>query len=61
MNRALLKLYLKLQALQKSEDGQDLVEYGLLVTLIALVCISGIGKMAGAVNIIFSNISGSLA
>jgi pilus assembly protein Flp/PilA len=61
MNNALLKLYVKLQALEIGEDGQDLVEYGLLVSLIALVCIGGIGKMATAVTTVFSNISTSLA
>jgi hypothetical protein len=30
MNNALLKLYMRLQALKNGEDGQDLVEYGLL-------------------------------
>lgn len=60
MNNAFLKLHLKLQALEDSVDGQDLVEYGLLVSLIALVCISGIGKLAGSVTTIFSNISTSL-
>jgi pilus assembly protein Flp/PilA len=61
MNDALLKLYLKLEALGTGEEGQDLVEYGLLVAMIALVCISGISKVAGGVNAAYSNISSSLA
>lgn len=61
MNNALLKFYVKLQALAVGEEGQDLVEYGLLVTLIALVCISGIGKLATGVDTAFSNIGTSLA
>jgi pilus assembly protein Flp/PilA len=39
----------------KDEKGQDLVEYGLLVTLIALVAIAGINLLAPAVNQAFSN------
>ncbi len=61
MNDALLKLYAGLQALRNGEEGQDLVEYGLLVTLIALVCISGIENMASGLDAAFSNISTSLA
>jgi len=61
MNNALLKLYVGLQSLKIGEDGQDLVEYALLVALIALVCITGVGNVATAVNTVFSNISTSLA
>ncbi len=61
MNNALLKLYVSLQAFKNGEDGQDLVEYGLLVALVALVCISGIRNVASGVNAAFSNISSSLA
>jgi len=61
MNHALLKLLVKLQGLAIGDEGQDLVEYGLLVSLIALSCISGIGSIAKSVNTVFSNISGSLA
>ena len=43
-----------------NEEAQDLVEYSLLVALIALVCIGGISHVATAVNLVFSNISTSL-
>ena len=61
MNSLLLNLYAKFQGLKNSEEGQDLVEYALLVALIALVCISGVSNVATAVNTVFTNISGSLA
>jgi len=61
MNNALLKMYVKLQGLTTGEEGQDLVEYALLVALIALVCITGVSKVATAVNTVFGNISTSLA
>jgi pilus assembly protein Flp/PilA len=60
MNNTLLKLYVKFQGL-KNEDGQDLVEYALLVALIALVCVTGVSNVASAINTVFSNISSSLA
>jgi len=61
MKNLFLSLCLKLQGLRNGEEGQDLVEYALLVALIALVCIAGIGNVATAVNTVFSNISGSLS
>jgi pilus assembly protein Flp/PilA len=56
-----LNLYLKLQYLTHREEGQDLVEYALLVSLIALAAITGVSKIASAITTAFSNISASLA
>jgi len=50
----------KFQGLKNGEEGQDLVEYALLVALIALVCITGVNNVAKAVNGVFNTISGSL-
>jgi pilus assembly protein Flp/PilA len=61
MNNLFLALYVKLQNLMVREEGQDLVEYALLVCLIALAVISGVQGVASAVNKVFSNISTSLA
>ncbi len=61
MNNLFLNLYVKLQGLKSAEEGQDLVEYALLVALIALVCVTGVQNVATAVNKVFSTISGSLA
>jgi pilus assembly protein Flp/PilA len=61
MNQLYLSLYVKLQNLMSREEGQDLVEYALLVSLIALVCIAGVGHVATAVITVFTNISNSLA
>ena len=61
MRDSLLNLYVKFQGLKHGEEGQDLVEYALLVALIALVCITGVNNVASAVNTVFTNISSSLA
>jgi pilus assembly protein Flp/PilA len=61
MNNLFLTLYVKLQALVTREEGQDLVEYALLVALIALAAIVGVKNVATAVNSVFTNISTSLA
>jgi len=61
MPDAFLWLYIKIQGLMRSDEGQDLVEYSLLVSLIALAAISGIRHVATAVTTVFSNVSSSLA
>jgi pilus assembly protein Flp/PilA len=61
MNNMILALYVKLQNLINREEGQDLVEYALLVCLIALAAITGVNKVATAVTTVFSNISASLS
>lgn len=61
MHNLLLNLYVKLQNLASEEKGQDLVEYALLVSMIALGAISGVNHVATAVTKIFSNVSTSLA
>jgi pilus assembly protein Flp/PilA len=44
----------------REEEGQDLLEYALLVALIALVAIGAVGLAGGAVNKIFTNIATQL-
>ena len=61
MSNTLMNLYVKFQGLKNGEQGQDLVEYALLVALIALVCVAGVNNVATAVNNVFSTISSSLA
>jgi pilus assembly protein Flp/PilA len=60
MNTLLIKLYVKLQDLASREEGQDLVEYALVVALIAFGATAGMGKLAGGINTAFSNISSQL-
>jgi pilus assembly protein Flp/PilA len=64
MNDTMLKLYIKMQNLKSTllsqEEGQDLVEYALVVALIALAATAGMGKLATALNSAFSNVASSL-
>ena len=43
------------------EDGQDLLEYALLVALIALIAIGAVTAAGNSVSAIFTAIAGSLA
>jgi pilus assembly protein Flp/PilA len=60
MNNLLIKLYVKFQDLASREEGQDLVEYALVVALIAFGATAGMGKLATGINLAFSNISSQL-
>ena len=48
------------KAFVNQEEGQDLLEYALLVALIALVAIVAVTAAGGSVSTIFNNISGKL-
>jgi pilus assembly protein Flp/PilA len=61
MNNTLLKLYVKFQGLASREEGQDLVEYALVVALIAFGATAGMKALAGGLNTAFGQISTSLA
>ncbi|HVU48321.1 MAG TPA: Flp family type IVb pilin [Terracidiphilus sp.] len=61
MHDQFLKLEIKFWELMYGEDGQDLIEYGMIVTLIALAAIGGIQHFASAVATLFNNIDSSLS
>jgi pilus assembly protein Flp/PilA len=61
MNTMLLKLYVKFQDLASREEGQDLVEYALVVALIAFGATAGMKALATGLNTAFTNISTTLA
>jgi len=57
----MLNLYTRFQALVRNEEGQDLLEYALLVALIALVAVGAITLAGTNVNTIFGRIATALA
>lgn len=57
MNTLCNKLFLSVRNLIEREEGQDLVEYALVVALIAFGAIAGMQFLAGGLNNAFSTIS----
>jgi pilus assembly protein Flp/PilA len=57
----LTKYYTKAVSLMKSEKGQTLVEYGLILALVAIVVLAVLGIMGNQINNIFSKVTGSLS
>jgi pilus assembly protein Flp/PilA len=56
-----MRIVEQLLKIAKDESGQDLLEYALLVALIALVAFGAVQAAGTSVNGIFTNIAGQLA
>jgi pilus assembly protein Flp/PilA len=50
----------KAGAFLREEQGATMVEYGLMVALIAVVCITMVATIGNSLNLVFSDIAGSL-
>jgi pilus assembly protein Flp/PilA len=61
MKNKFLAMCVKIQNKLQSEEGQDLIEYALVVALIAFAATAGMTKLAGGINNAFSNIANTLA
>jgi pilus assembly protein Flp/PilA len=60
MNNTLQGLYLKFQNLLSQEEGQDLVEYALVVALISLGAVVTMQNLGTAITGIFTTITTTL-
>jgi len=61
MHIQLLNLWARIQDPTKSQDGQDLIEYALIVALIAFAATASMGSLAGAINSAFNAIGNTLS
>jgi pilus assembly protein Flp/PilA len=57
----LSELAFRLRLFLSSEDGQDLVEYALVVALIAFAATASMKALASGINHAFSDTSGALS
>ena len=57
MKNTLLK---SIQALHQEESGQDLIEYALVVALIALAATAGMSSLANGINSAFDKLNSIL-
>lgn len=63
MKDNMLKLYIKMQSLKdrlSNEEGQDLVEYALIVALISLAAVAGMNALASDINSAFNTVGSTL-
>ena len=60
MNTLLLKLLIKFQEFSSREEAQDMVEYAMVVALIAFGAVAGVKALATGLNTAFKGISTTL-
>jgi pilus assembly protein Flp/PilA len=60
MNDLMIKMYITLKSMVAREEGQDLVEYALVVAMIAFGAITGMHFLSSNINVAFSKISTTL-
>ena len=64
MKDIVLKEYVKFQTLRSrllSEEGQDLIEYALVIAMIALAATAGMSSVATSIKTAFTNIGTRLS
>jgi pilus assembly protein Flp/PilA len=61
MNDLMIKFVVKMQSLMNREEGQDLVEYALVVALVAFGATAALKSLGSGLNNAFSSISSTLS
>jgi pilus assembly protein Flp/PilA len=61
VNKLLFSLFVRLQELMSREEGQDLVEYALVVAIIAFGAVTGMKALSTEIKTAFNTISANLA
>ena len=65
MRDNVLRLYIKMQNLKdaviRNQSGQDLIEYALVVSLIALAATAGMSAVAGKIDAAFTAVGTKLS
>jgi len=60
MNNTLLKLYVMFQDLMNREEGQDLVEYALIIALVSIALVVSLNGLTTAISAVFTSIANKL-
>jgi pilus assembly protein Flp/PilA len=60
MNTFLANLYLRAIAVRDREEGQAMAEYGIILALIAVICLFAVGVLGGQINAAFTSITNKL-
>jgi pilus assembly protein Flp/PilA len=58
---AMSKILSNVKSFLREEDAPTMVEYGLLVALIAVVAAVGVGTLGGNINLLFDGVATDLA
>ena len=61
MNKLMLNVLVHVQNMLNNEEGQDLVEYGLVVALVAFGAVAAMKLLGTEISTVFTDISSTLA
>ena len=61
MTNPILKLSATIQNVMSSEEGQDVIEYALVIAFVAFAATAGMTSLAGAINSAFTTIGADVA
>jgi pilus assembly protein Flp/PilA len=61
MKDKLWLMSIKMKDVLNSEEGQDLIEYALIVALVAFAATVGMGSLASGINKAFGNIANKVS
>lgn len=50
-----------LRMMWNDDEGQDLVEYALIIALVSLALVAALGLLAGSISTVFTDISSAFA
>ncbi len=53
-------MFNSIKSMIRDEDGATMVEYGLLVALIAMVALAGVTTLGANLKTLYSNVAGSI-
>ena len=60
MNKLPLNIFVHVQNMLNNEEGQDLVEYGLVVALVAFGAVTAMQNLGTELSVVFSDINSTL-
>ena len=60
MNKLMLNILVNVQNMLNNEEGQDLVEYGLVVALVAFGAVAAMKALGTEISTVFADISSTL-
>ena len=60
MNKLMLNILVNVQNMLNNEEGQDLVEYGLVVALVAFGAVTAMKNLGTEISVVFSDINSTL-
>jgi pilus assembly protein Flp/PilA len=56
----MMSMIIRMRTILRNEEGQDLIEYAMLVALIALFCVGAVTLAGGSVRDLFNSVGAAI-